>query len=114
MYKVLRPRRFFNYASRKFSPNTTLLGNSIKSESKILLDGRIMGFEKMLLNKLSFFYLAGNVFTFYCIMKAGGWALTIFERAQNKKFEDEILAQAEKEYKIPKPKTCKLLFLIIL
>ena len=65
MMRLLRPRRFATGPTRKFTKDTNLFGTPLKGEARLAALNRVAGFEKMLLNKLSFFYVTGNVFTIY-------------------------------------------------
>ena len=96
MLSVLRPRKLFNRLGRaNYNPTKTLLGRPPKGEGLKLLDRSYNGFDRMVLDKFSFFQLTGNVFTLYSLLLASGWAISFFERKRNKKFEQELIAQAQ-------------------
>ena len=65
MLKLFRPRNFQRNTARKYTAYTTLIGNSLKGEGVRLAFNRTQGWDKVLLNKLSFFHLTRNVFTAY-------------------------------------------------
>ena len=65
MFGFFRPRTFRVLKARKFTANTNLLGKNLKGEGMKLIANRVNGYDKMLLNKLSFLHLTGNIFTAY-------------------------------------------------
>ncbi|CAI2380405.1 unnamed protein product [Moneuplotes crassus] len=101
MFRIFRPRTFGYLKARKFTANTNLLGRSLKGEGVKAAKNRVIGYDKMVLNKLSFFHLTGNVFTAYCVLKSIGWAQSILERKQNKIYEDQILSEVAKSKGVP-------------
>ena len=91
MLSKLRPQRFVNRTSRKFNPNSKLLGGTMKGDATETLKlNRGRGLEKMLLNKINFFYLTGNVFTLYCFLKLFGWSSRFLDKHQTRYYEDKI------------------------
>ena len=95
MWKFFRPRQFRSLTTRKFTPNTNLFGRALKGEGKKLTANKVAGFEKMALNKLAFFHMTGNVFTAYCLMKATGWLFSVYDRKQNKIYDDMLMELVE-------------------
>ena len=92
---LLRPRRLITLIARnRFNRTQTLLGKTGGKAARSIRTQKVTGFDKMLLDKLNFFHLTGNIFTLYCILKASGWALTVLERKKNKKFEEQVIAEA--------------------
>ena len=63
MLGIFRGRTFRPMTTRKFTANVTLIGRAFRGEGKSAALNRVQGYDKVLLNKLSFFYLTGNVFT---------------------------------------------------
>lgn len=83
------------------------MGKSPSGEGALLIGNKVAGFDKMLLDKLSFFYMTGNVFALYAVWKGFSWSITFFDRLKNKKFEDSIVTQTAEQYHVSKPRTCK-------
>ena len=94
MLRLFRPRRLIAKTVRGEHFKTNIIGKQLKGESKLYSLGKVAGYEKMILSKLSYFGICGNVFTIYWMLKAVGWALTIKDRRQIKHYEDKIVADA--------------------
>ena len=87
-----------------------MLGRIVKGEGKLVNITKLVGTDKMLLSKMSFFYLTGNVFTAYCFFKAAGWVSSFVERRQSKIYEEKIMEFALKDAGIdPTDANCKIL-----
>jgi hypothetical protein len=98
MLNRLRPRRMPRLPGRNFKPEANLFGFRNKGESAFHNVKKLMGFDKMVMNKLSFFYFTGNVFTAFCVFKAYGWMFTIYQRRNEKLFEEERIKDTAKIY----------------
>ena len=94
MLRLFRPRKLFSKIARGPQFNTNIIGKQLKGESQLLTLGKVGGYEKMVLSKLSYFGIVGNVFTIYWMLKAVGWGMTIKDRKQVKHYEDKIIADA--------------------
>ena len=65
MLRIFRARAFRSMTSRKYTADTNLIGRALRGEGKRAALNKIQGYDKVLINKLSFFHLTGNVFTAY-------------------------------------------------
>ena len=96
MMKILRPRVFTSSKGRKFTMHTNLLAKPLKGEGSLVNLHKFVGWDRVVLSNLNFFYLTGNVFAAYCLLKGTGWAWSFIERSSNKVYEDQIYEAAAK------------------